>query len=581
MRRPFRPPRRRRSRLGASKGGSATIGLSLALALVNDNVSSQLERNLTAGGAVGFAANGVSANDTEATASSTGSPGKKDSTSGSGSSDGAKNPKTNADEGTVNQKADANLGVANDASKSSSGKDSGTKNTPTTSSGEGGGTTVTVAAAAAIAIVESSAISGLADNLTLNAPTGAVSFGTTADTDSTSKASGSATKGTSVDIGAAVAINLITVTNAATIGTADIVNSAGLTLAAQMAAATGSAPDGKYTLDTEATAGGGNGKIGVAGSLALELADIVTSAEIKANSTRGPPDQINGNISLTAVSSVSSTVKASATDPATATVGIGAGAAINSVYDATTASIDDGALISGAKAVTLSATGTDSETTSASSGVSGAPGSDVVFTADAAISLPTVLTTATIAGDRTQTLDASGAVSVTAKQTASASTTAKADASTGDVVVGLALALAVPDDEVYATDSRELKGTTVSFSATGTSSTTTEADASAAGAKGDANGSGGQTGDGSGTNVNRQGRPADLEREHAEHERQRHELEDEGHEPGAGDDLRQEQLGLEQHRHRRRRGGHQRRHLAHRGFARRVRPTSPRPGCSA
>ena len=481
---------------GASKGGSATIGLSLALALINDNVFSQLARNLTAGGAVSFAASGISSNDTEATASSTGSPGKKDSTSGSGSSDGAKNPKTNADEGTVNQKADANLGLANDTSNASGGKDSGTKNTPTASSGEGGGTTVTVAAAAAIAVAAANAISSIADNLTLSTPK-SVSFATTEDTDSTAKASGSAVKGSSVDIGAAIAINLVKVTNAATIGFADLIDSSSLTLSAAMAAATGSAPDGKYTLDTEATAGGGNGKIGIAGSLALEFADIVTTAEIKANSTRGPPDQINGNISLTATSSVSSTVKASASDPSTGTVGIGAGAAINSVNDTTTASIDDGAVISGASAVTLSATSTDSETTSASSGVTGASGSDVVFTADAAISLPTVLTSATIGGDGSQTLDASGAVSLTAKQTASATTTAKADASTSDVVIGLALALAVPDDEVYATDSRELKGSTVSFSATGTSTTTTEADASAAGAKGDSG-----SGDGSGKDVN-------------------------------------------------------------------------------
>ena len=142
--------------------------------------------------------------------------------------------------------------------------------------------------------MNANALAGLADNLTLNTPTGAVSFATTDDTDSTAKASGSATKGASANIGAAVAINVIKVQNLATLGVDDIVNSSGLTLSAAMAAATGAAPDGKYTLDTEATAGGGNGKVGIAGSLALELADIVTSAEIKANQTRGPPDQING-----------------------------------------------------------------------------------------------------------------------------------------------------------------------------------------------------------------------------------------------------------------------------------------------
>ena len=486
--------------LGATKGGSATIGLSLALALVNDNVDSQLERNLAAGGTVSFAANGISSNDTEATASSTGAPGKSSPTQGA--NDGQTNPKTGNPEGTVNQKADANLGLANSTSTMSGGKDSGSSSTPSASSGEGGGTSVTVAAAVAIAIVKTSALSGVADNagLTLSTPTAAASFGTTEDADSTAKANGSATKGSSANIGAAVSINVIAVTNTATIGTNDLIDSNGLTVTAAEPAATGSSPDGKNTFDTEATAGAGSGKFSIAGALALEFADIITNAEINPNSTRGPPDQIKGNVSLTATASVSSTVKAGAMDTSAGTVGIGAGAAVGSVNDATTASIDDGALISGAKAVTLSATTTDTENTSGASGTSGNKNSDFVFTADAAISLPTVTTSATIAGDPTQTLDASGAVSVTAKQTASATTMAKADASTGEVVVGLALALATPDDEVTATDTRELEGAAVTFSATGTSSTTTEADASAAGAKGDSG-----SGDGSGQTVNGKG----------------------------------------------------------------------------
>ncbi len=491
--------------LGATKGGSATIGLSLALALVNDNLFSQLARNLTAGGTVAFAANGVSSNDTEATASSAGAPGK--STPTQGADDGQKNPTTKNAEGTVNQKADSNLSLANDTSKMSTGgtKDSGTSSTPAASSGEGGGTSVTVAAAVAIAIVNASALSGVMDDLTVVTPTTGspaptVSFGTSEDTDSTAKSTGKAVMGSSANIGAAVSINVVKVTNVATIGMDDLINTGGLSLTAVMPAATGSAPDGKHSLDTEATAGAGNGKFSIAGALALEFANIVTNAEIKANSTRGPPDQIKGNVSLTATASVSSTVKAGAMDTSAGTVGIGAGAAVGSVNDATTASIDDGALISGAKAVTLSATTTDTENTSGASGTSGNPQSDAVFTADAAISLPTVITSATIAGATSQTLDASGAVSVTAKQTASATTMAKADASTGDVVVGLALALATPDDEVTATDTRELEGAAVTFSATGTSSTTTEADASAAGAKGDSG-----SGDGSGKTVNGKG----------------------------------------------------------------------------
>ena len=188
---------------GATKGGNAGIGLSLALLSANHSVSSQLERNLTAAGDVSFAADGSSSNDTEATASSAGSQGKKDG--GDASTDSS-----NKD---VNKKADDNLSDA--AGSDSSGKTSG-KTTPSATSGQGSGsssgTKVTVAAAAAIALVSSQAEASMADGLTLTNPSHKVTFATTEDTDSTAKANGSATKGTSANIGAAVAINLVTVT---------------------------------------------------------------------------------------------------------------------------------------------------------------------------------------------------------------------------------------------------------------------------------------------------------------------------------------------------------------------------------
>jgi len=64
-----------------------------------------------------------------------------------------------------------------------------------------------------------------------------------------------------------------------------------------------------------------------------------------------------------------------ASDKDAGTVGIGAGAALNIVFDTTTASIDDGAALTGAKNVTLSATDTDANTTYAEAGAGGS-GSD-------------------------------------------------------------------------------------------------------------------------------------------------------------------------------------------------------------
>ena len=458
---------------GSTKGGNASIGLSLALAVANHNVDSQLNRNLTAAGAVSFSADGSSTNDTESNASSAGA--KADDGSGTGDGTSSKD---------VNSKADKNLTVGNNASMSSSGKDSGSSATPEAKSGESGGTKVSVAAAAAITIVTVSILAAIAAGLAgvVSVTTvGAVTLTSKGNGDSKVKSSGKAVKGSSANIGAAVSINRFSLKNLAQVGTNVLINAHGLTLSAVMH---GTGADGTHALDTEATSGAGKGKFGIAGSLALTIADITTSALVLSSEGRGPPQLNGGNLSLTATSGVDSTAKAMASDKDAGTVGVGAGAAINIVDDITTAAIDDGAAISGAKDVSLTATGSDTMTTYAEAGVDNGSGATLALTADAAIALPTVVTSASIGGDASQTLTATGTISLTATQTAKATTTAKADAVSGKVVIGLALALAIPNDVVLATSSRTLSGTTVSFSATGSSDTVTEADASASGAEG-------------------------------------------------------------------------------------------------
>ena len=463
---------------GSTKGGTAGIGLSLALLFTDHEVYSQLLRNLIAGGNVSFTADGSSSNDTEATASSAGAKGK--------TSDSSKPDQTKDDSGKdVNQKADANLSSA--SSDDTSGKSS-SKSTPSASSGENGGTKVTVAAAAAIALVTATAEASLEKDVTTP---GSVTLASSEDTDSTAKANGSATKGTTANIGAAVAINLVKITNEAIVDTDVIVNSFGLTLTAAMRTTGGA--DGKHTIDTESTAGAGSGKLGIAGSLALTILTITTTAEVKSNLSRGPPaaDNLHGHdLTLSATASVSSTAKAMAKDTDAGTVGIGAGAAINIVGDTTTASLDDGAIFLTTTGntpgnVSLSATDTDAQTTYAEAGATAGANSDLSLSADAAIALPTVTTSATIAGGTSQHLKAAGKVTLSATQTASATTTAKGNAAGGTAAIGLALALAVPDDEVTASISLTVDGSTaVSLTASGSSATVTEADASAAGANG-------------------------------------------------------------------------------------------------
>src|SRR5712691_8050403 len=456
---------------GSTKGGNAGIGLSLGLEVANHIVQSQLNRNLSgAGGAVSFTADGSSANDTEASASSAGAPEKKD----------AGDTSTDSSNKDVNGKADDNLKLGNDNSTAASGKDSGSTNTPKAKSGENGGTTVTVAAAAAIAIVTVKALATLADGISVTT-SGSLSLNSSEDADSKVIAKGSATKAQTANIGAAAAINLVKVTNQASTGTNTLVHSNGLSLSSAMNSTGGQ--DSKDSLDTESTAGGGGGKVGIAGSLALTIADIETSADLRPNGLVG--DTLGGgDLTLSATSSVESKTKAIANDKDAATVGIGASASINSVDDVTTASIDGGAAVSGANKVALTATDTDTMTTYAEAGADSPAGSTLGLTADAAISLPTVTTSATIGGDGSQTLTATGDISLTATQTAKATTTAKGDAVGGTVVIGLALALAIPKDDVIASVSRTISGTSVSLSALGSSHSDTEADASAKGAKG-------------------------------------------------------------------------------------------------
>ena len=148
-------------------------------------------------------------------------------------------------------------------------RSSGTRSTPAAKSGEGGGTTVTVAAAVAIAIVTANAISGIADGLTLTTPTGAVELRHDRGHRLDGEGERQRDEGQPANIGAAVAINLITVHER---GDARHRRPDRLERpdARRPRCAAPAAPTGRTRFDTEATAGAGNGKVGIAGSLALD-----------------------------------------------------------------------------------------------------------------------------------------------------------------------------------------------------------------------------------------------------------------------------------------------------------------------
>ena len=103
--------------------------------------------------------------------------------------------------------------------------------------------------------------------------------------DSKVTSTGKATKAKTANIGAAVSINRFTLVNRAEVGAA-LIQSHGLALTAGMQT---NLSDSTHVLVTEATSGAGEGKVAIAGSLALTIADLLTSARVLTTAGRGPP----------------------------------------------------------------------------------------------------------------------------------------------------------------------------------------------------------------------------------------------------------------------------------------------------
>ena len=467
---------------GDTKGGNAGIGLSLALVVANHAVDSQLERNLNAAGPVSFTADGSSITDTESTASSAGADEKKDGQRGRDRQfgqgrqrQGRQEPRYRLGERLERQDERREDAGGEERRERRDHRHRRRRRCDRRRHRD---------------VPQQDRRRRFARH---DRP---ASLASTENADSKVKTNASATKAKTANIGAAVSINRITVDNEAVVGTNDLIDSQGLSVTAGMRSVGG---DQKHSFDTEATSGAGGGKVGIAGALALTIADVKTNAEILSNSGRGPPAtfpgiQLNGHdLTLSTTATVESTARAKATDKDSETVGVGAGVAINIVDDTTTTSIDSGARFDDGTAtslskrvanVSLTATDSDTMTTYAEAGTDGAAGSDAAITPDVAISYPTVTTSAIIDGDVSQSLVTTGAVSVTATQDAKSTTTAKADAGGADVSIGLALALAIVNDNVTATIARNIDaGGAVGLAANGSSDNESEADASAKGAK--------------------------------------------------------------------------------------------------
>src|SRR6185437_3452629 len=182
-------------------------------------------------------------------------------------------------------------------------------------------------------------------------------------------------------------ITLANVTNQAILPTGDTVKAHALTVSATV---TPNGGDITSTYGAASVAGAGQGKISVAGSVAIAIVNQATQAELA-----GAVTLTGGDVTVTAASKATSTVSAEPTPGGvTATnVGVGASVALNLITDTTTATLDDGISLTGAANVTLNATAGDAAITEAKMG---ATGGKVDIAPAVAVTLSNVTTTARV-----------------------------------------------------------------------------------------------------------------------------------------------------------------------------------------
>ena len=427
--------------------GSAAVGIALALTLATHTTTATTTRSITAGGDVSIEAFGQSGSSSAATASAAGAPGSGEA--------GA--PDEGGASGDVNSQIAAERDAANNQAAASGGEGSaGAGDTPSAETSQG---PITVAAAIAINIANSTSLASIPGPVTVTAG-GRISVKSSADTDAGAAADGSSnTEGGSAAVGVAVAINLANIDNMAKVeGTVDAGN--GLTIDAAMSetAVNGTFGDGNHTLGATAVSGSSGGNIGIAVSLALNIANVDTLGEL---SGTGTATVTGGTIDIGAASKASSSVAATPNDPVSGgSLGIGASVALNIVNDEAIAQVADGATfnVTTNDAASIIASGGHSVTTNAEAGA-GSTGISLVPAI--AITISNVDRIARIdgdAGDPAVSLGGALTIQATAAESENeAITTAKGAAeSSGSAAVGIALALNIVNHNTLATTERSV-----------------------------------------------------------------------------------------------------------------------------
>ena len=482
---------------GQTQGNDVSVGVSLALGIANDTVIASVERNVSADDGVSVGATSVARSDTSATASVAGGQEADDNGDAPDEAGGA--PGKSVDEQVAVQgdsakdKGKATADKAPAAPETSGGKtgkklDKSTNPTgdeaPKAETSEGG---VSVAAAVGINVASSETTASIGTGRSITSTGGALSVTSTAETDAAAKADGSQTDagGTNVGIGAAVAVNAATATNTAIVSDNANVNAQGLTIQAGMAAEdVDKGNNGKNDFVAEAQSGAGAGKVGVAGSLAINTVANTTTALVQGDSDSGGTGaSVNagaGDILIEAGNASTSTVTAGAEVEAgaEAKVGVGASIGVNVVANKTVAEVADKAAITGGANFGLNASSDHTMGTSVEGGASGAK---ISVTPVVAVSVGDNTTVARL-GENATGLNLTGAYSSQADHSSEQTTVATGQTQGNQVAVGASIAVGIASDTVIASVERDISAVDgVSVGATSVARSDTSAIASVAG----------------------------------------------------------------------------------------------------
>ncbi len=462
---------------GSAQGEKAAVGAAVGIVLLNDVASATIERSIdTATGAVSVSAHASSASTNTATASAVGGKseedaGETDSTTGQKKEDASVDDKVSnqTDFGKKNQ---TRSGVG--SSDQQSATDSADNNKTSASSDEG---KVAVAAAVAVNIVSATATARVADGVTVKTA-GALTVSASGNTDSSASSDGSTVGSTAkIGIGAAVSVNKVDSHNEASIGSNAQVTAGGVTIESTMTDVGG---DTTNTIEAEAKSGAGASNVGIAASLALNLADTSGKALIKS----GAGVNAGGAVLLTAEDVSKITASAAPTTDGGATggkVGIGVSVALNLITSASQAQIAANAGLTNASSITLSAT---TQGDSEAEATAGAAGGKLAFDAAVAVTTLDQTTDASIASGAD--IGATGNVSLSATSSGQHTATTVGTAKSGSVSIGASVGVITSSSSTSATIDRNVAaGGTFDVTAGSTRYYDASATASAGGSRSD------------------------------------------------------------------------------------------------